>query len=175
MDTRSIDTNKVAHCTFELTGQPMSLLKCSNNESYEAFSGLTGFANDPAAVGNLEQGPLPPGRYYILDRESGGRLGWVREPLSDLFARTDRSHWFSLYRDDGSIDDATVVNNVTRGNFRLHPIGPMGLSEGCVTMTSEIAFNQLSIYLHNMDGDRIPGTEKRYFGILDVIDPRTGK
>ncbi|EGH66721.1 hypothetical protein A253_27474 [Pseudomonas syringae pv. actinidiae ICMP 19102] len=175
MDTQSIDLNKVAHCTFELTGQPISLLKCSNNESYEAFSGLTGFANDPAAVNNLEQGPLPPGRYYILDRESGGRLGRIREPLSDLFARTDRSHWFSLYRDDGSIDDRTVVNNITRGNFRLHPIGPLGLSEGCVTMTSEIAFNQLSIYLHNMDGDRIPGTEKKYFGILDVIDPRTAR
>ncbi|QIQ74895.1 DUF2778 domain-containing protein [Pseudomonas coronafaciens] len=175
MDNSSIDTNKVAYCTFELTGQPTSLLKCSNNESYEAFSGLSGFANDPAAVGDLKQGPLPPGRYYILDRESGGRFGWAREPLSDFFARTDRSHWFSLYRDDGSIDDATTVNNVIRGNFRLHPIGPLGLSEGCVTMISEIAFNQLSIYLHNMDGDRIPGTEKKYFGILDVIDPRTGK
>ncbi|RMV02485.1 hypothetical protein ALP06_101553 [Pseudomonas coronafaciens pv. atropurpurea] len=42
-------------------------------------------------------------------------------------------------------------------------------------MISEIAFKQLSIYLHNMDGDRIPGTEKKYFGILDVIDPRNGK
>lgn len=27
MDNLSIDTNKVAHCTFELTGQLMSLLK----------------------------------------------------------------------------------------------------------------------------------------------------
>uniref|UniRef100_UPI0006ACB397 DUF2778 domain-containing protein n=1 Tax=Pseudomonas syringae TaxID=317 RepID=UPI0006ACB397 len=142
MDTQSIDLNKVAHCTFELTGQPISLLKCSNNESYEAFSGLTGFANDPAAVNNLEQGPLPPGRYYILDRESGGRLGRIREPLSDLFARTDRSHWFSLYRDDGSIDDRTVVNNITRGNFRLHPIGPLvyrlkiNFSHACVLIAT---------------------------------------
>ncbi|PBQ11190.1 DUF2778 domain-containing protein [Pseudomonas syringae pv. syringae] len=175
MDTQSIDTNKVAYCTFELTGQPMSQLKCSNHESYEAFSGLTGFANDPAAVGDLKQGPLPPGRYYILDRESGGRMGWLREPVSDLFARTDRSHWFSLYRDDGSIDDETVVSNVTRGNFRLHPIGPLGLSEGCVTMTSQLGFDQLSIYLRNMDGDRIPGSEKKYYGVLDVIDPRNKK
>ncbi|RMM11287.1 hypothetical protein ALQ25_100555 [Pseudomonas coronafaciens pv. atropurpurea] len=175
MDNSSIDTNKVAYCTFELTGQSMSLLKCSNNESYEAFSGLTDFANDPAEVSNAENGPLPPGRYYILNRESGGTLGWLRDPITDLIARTNRSDWFSLYRDDGQIDDSTIIDNVKRQNFRLHPVGPMGVSEGCVTMTSKLGFEQLSVYLHNMDGDRIPGSGQKYYGILDVIDPRKAK
>ncbi|UZS62426.1 DUF2778 domain-containing protein [Pseudomonas syringae] len=175
MASQSIDTNKVAHCTFELTGQATSLVKCSNNESYEAFSGKSAYANNPAEVGNAENGPLPPGRYYILDRESGGTLGWLRDPIRDLVARTDRGAWFSLYRDDGHVDDETFVNNVSRQNFRLHPVGPLGLSEGCVTLTSKIAFDLLSIYLRNMDGDRIPGAGQKYYGVLDVIDPRDNK
>ncbi|MGN2434929.1 DUF2778 domain-containing protein [Pseudomonas syringae] len=175
MDTQSIDTNKVAHCTFELTGQPMSLLKCSNNESYEAFSGITGYTNNPAEVSNAKLGPLPPGRYYILNRESGGTLGWLRDPITDMVARTDRSDWFSLYRDDGEIDDRTIINNVVRQSFRLHPVGRSGFSEGCVTMTSGLGFEQLSVYLRNMEGDIIPGSGKKYFGILDVVDPRGAK
>nr|WP_254058708.1 tlde1 domain-containing protein [Yersinia pestis] len=35
-----------------------------------------------------------------------------------------------LVRDDGKIDDYTWINNVERGNFRLHPIGPMRVSMG---------------------------------------------
>ncbi|GBH10777.1 DUF2778 domain-containing protein [Pseudomonas syringae] len=171
----SIDTNKVAHCTFELTGQPISILKCINHENYDAFSGSSSFANNPAAVSSPDEGPLPPGRYYILDRESGGMLGWIRDPVKDFIARTDRSDWFSLYRDDGNIDDKTIIDNVVRKNFRLHPIGVAGLSEGCVTMPSRIAFEQLSSYLRNMDGGSIPGSGQKYYGILDVIDPRISK
>ncbi|WP_080266970.1 DUF2778 domain-containing protein [Pseudomonas syringae] len=172
MTSPTVDTNKVAYCTFELNSLAISFLKCSNNESYEAFSGLTFVANDPNAVNNANEGPLPPGRYYILDRESGGRLGWLKDPIQDAFARTDRSDWFSLYRDDGHVDDETFVDNVARRNFRMHPVGPMGISEGCVTLMSKSGFYQLSKYLHNMEGDRIKGAGQKYFGILDVIDPR---
>lgn len=42
-------------------------------------------------------------------------------------------------------------------------------------MTSKLGFEQLSIYLHNMDGDRILGSGQKYFGSLDVIDPRNTK
>ncbi|EFW77385.1 DUF2778 domain-containing protein [Pseudomonas savastanoi pv. phaseolicola] len=175
MASPTIDSNKVAYCTFELTGHATSQLKCSNNESYDAFSGSTNFANDPTAVSNSDNGPLPPGRYYILDRESGGRLGWLRDPVKDFIARTDRREWFSLYRDDGHIDDETTIDSITRVNFRLHPVGVAGLSEGCVTMPSKIAFEKLSIYLRNMDGGRIPGSGQKYYGILDVIDPRKNK
>ncbi|WP_122253340.1 DUF2778 domain-containing protein [Pseudomonas savastanoi] len=175
MASPTVDTNKVAYCTFELTGHATSQLKCSNNESYDAFSGRTGYANNPAEVSNSENGPLPPGRYFILDRESGGRFGWLRDPITDFYARTDRSSWFSLYRDDGLTDDETLIDDVTRGNFRLHPVGPLGLSEGCVTLMSKNGFDQLSVYLRNMDGDRLPGSGQKYYGILDVIDPRTKK
>ncbi|WXF88687.1 DUF2778 domain-containing protein [Pseudomonas syringae pv. atrofaciens] len=175
MASPTVDTNKVAYCTYELNGQTTSMLHCSNNESYEAFSGREGFVNDPSEISNAKLGPLPPGRYYILDRESGGMLGWIRDPIKDFYARTDRSGWLSLYRDDGRIDDQTTVNDVTRANFRIHPVGPLGRSEGCVTMTSKIAFDQLSKYLHNMEGDRFQGSGQKYFGILDVIDPRERK
>ncbi|RML69132.1 hypothetical protein ALQ90_200247 [Pseudomonas savastanoi pv. savastanoi] len=42
-------------------------------------------------------------------------------------------------------------------------------------MTSGLGFEQLSVYLRNMEGDIIPGSGKKYFGILDVIDPRGEK
>lgn len=54
----------------------------------------------------------------------------MKDPITDMIARTDRSDWFSLYRDDGEIDDRTVIDNVKRENFRPHPVGPLGLSEG---------------------------------------------
>lgn len=42
-------------------------------------------------------------------------------PTKFTHAPTDHNEWFGLYRDDGKIDDYTWINNVERGNFRLHP------------------------------------------------------
>ncbi|MFP3617622.1 DUF2778 domain-containing protein, partial [Paraburkholderia sp. SIMBA_050] len=66
-------------------------------------------------------GPLPAGVYYIVDRQSGGRMGWLNDFRSDLLAGTHRADWFALYRNDGVIDDWTSLNGIRRGHFRLHP------------------------------------------------------
>jgi hypothetical protein len=49
--------------------------------SFPAFSGMSGYENNPAATALTKIGPLPAGRYYIIDRESGGHLGWIRDMI----------------------------------------------------------------------------------------------
>jgi len=80
---------------------------------------------------------IPPATYYIFDRQSGGRLGWLR----DLFS--DRDEWFALYAADSRLDDETFCDEVKRGRFRLHPKGPSGRSEGCVVVESRQDFHRV--------------------------------
>lgn len=163
--------SNLVYCTYVLNGEPLSRLVC-DGVAYDAFSGdvAGNYVNDKRYQAVPEKGPLPLGRYYILDRESGGRIGWLKQPLKDLIARTDRSEWLSLYRDDDVIDDQTSVNNIVRGAFRIHPVGPMGVSQGCVTLTSKLAFDSLRKYIHDRNGEVLPGTEIRHYGILEVIE-----
>ncbi|WP_367949018.1 tlde1 domain-containing protein [Paraburkholderia sp. NMBU_R16] len=69
------------NCTFLLNNQPLTSLSCSGVGTFAAFSGMPADRNNPAAEGNAESGPLPRGRYYILDRQSGGHLGWLYDFL----------------------------------------------------------------------------------------------
>ena len=103
--------------TFPLNGQSLSSLQCSCGASYPAFSGVVGARNDPSQVNVPNVGAIPPGTYYIIDRQSGGYLGWMYNLLGI------KTNWFSLYNNDGQIDDFTSVGGVLRGQFRLHPGG----------------------------------------------------
>lgn len=74
----------------------------------------------------------------------------------------------SLYRNDGVIDDFTVVNGVRRGNFRLHPVGFWGISEGRITLPHPAQFNQLRAYLKSQTPAKIPGMHMDYYGRVTV-------
>jgi RHS repeat-associated protein len=89
-------TGLLEYFTFELNNQEMSVLECECGESFPAFSGLPEARDDPSQSDIPNVGPVLPGDYYIVDRPSGGRLGWLREFLRG----TDE--WFALYRDDGT-------------------------------------------------------------------------
>ncbi|HEX8589427.1 DUF2778 domain-containing protein [Pseudomonas sp.] len=165
----------IAYCTYVLNGEPLSELTCEG-KTYEAFSGNSAtYVNDSRYQDIVNSGPLPLGRYYILDRESGGMMGWIREPVKDLFARTNRSEWLSLYRDDGVVDDLTSVNNISRGAFRIHPVGPQRISQGCVTLNSELAFEELRTFIRNMPGEVLEGTSIKFYGVLEVLDKSSSK
>jgi hypothetical protein len=148
-------------CTFELNGKPMSTLKCGAT-SFPAFSGLGEHVNKRTSACILNKGPIPPGTYYIIDRQSGGLIG----PLRDLF--TGRDQWFALYAIDEKIDDETFCENVKRGLFRLHPKGPSGRSEGCVVLEKQADFNFLRTILKNSPKQRIPNSELESYGRLVV-------
>jgi hypothetical protein len=147
--------------TFELNGKPMSVFEI-NALKFPAFSGLGEHKNRREFACIAGVGPIPPGVYYILDRQSGGRLG----PLLDLIK--DRSGWFALYAADKHIDDEVFCNTVKRGNFRLHPAGTGGISQGCITLTNQIDFSVLRNQLIAGGKIPIPGTALHAYGRVTV-------
>ncbi len=149
--------------TFTLNGQPMSSVVGPDGVATPAFSGLGESKDDPSKTGDAYSGPLPTGSYYIVDRPSGGLLGKIKD-----FFRPEKGTWFALYRNDGKIDDSTTVNGTVRGSFRLHPKGPLGISEGCITVNNQSDYIRLSFQLMSAKPANIPGTSIRYYGTMEV-------
>ncbi|AGR69525.1 DUF2778 domain-containing protein [Burkholderia pseudomallei] len=157
-----------AQCFYTLNNQRLSTFTCAGFGGVPAFSGESSFINKPDATAIAKAGPIPKGRYYIVTRESGGHLGWLYDFIKDQWSNSNRSTWFGLYRNDGVIDDWTFVNGVKRGNFRLHPTGRWGESEGCITVTTQLQFDRLRKFLLKQSTQLIPGTSIKYYGTVDV-------
>jgi len=152
---------RIANCTFLLNGQPFTRFNY-DGLNCTAFSGNGQHRNNPASGNIPNDGSIPMGRYYIVDRLSGGTLG----PLLDWIA--DRGIWFALWRDDGLIDDITLVDGVRRGEFRLHPKGARGISLGCITLEYRSEFETLRTYLLARPTTYIPDTTIRTYGTVDI-------
>jgi hypothetical protein len=166
------------NCTFELNGKSMSelkLIKCAAapdgglitltacpTDSYPAFSGLGNDVNKRESRCFKDSGPIPPGEYFILQRQSGGYFGAFRDYVSG------RGNWFALYANDGKVDDETLCDAVLRGNFRLHPKGPLGISKGCITVESASDFATISAQLRAADVIDVPGTSIKAYGTVVV-------
>jgi hypothetical protein len=151
-------------CSFELNNKPMSKFMISLTP-YEAFSGLGSDANKKAAACSASTGPIPPGQYYIIDRQSGG----LRHRLRKFFdIRDERDNWFGLYAADGRVDDATFCDGVERGNFRLHPKGTIGISMGCIVIQNPLEFDHVAAKLRGSSQMLIPGLDIKAYGIVTV-------
>jgi hypothetical protein len=149
-------------CSFELNGKPMSKLVVGAS-SFPAFSGLGEHANTRSFACVPNKGPIPPGKYYIFDRQSGGLLG----PLRDMFQK--HSDWFALYAMDGNIDDdITLCNKIKRGSFRLHAKGSLGISQGCITVESVSDFQRLKSMLKGSKPEVVPGSSLQAYGTVTV-------
>ncbi|WP_421670688.1 tlde1 domain-containing protein [Rahnella sp. EDr1-12] len=66
------------------------------------------------------------------------------------------------------MNDETFIEGVKRGSFRLHPIGPKGLSEGCITMTSQSDFDYLRTALLGTSMIGVPGSSLKAHGTIRV-------
>lgn len=128
-------------------------------KTYSVFSGAGDDRNNPNSTDKADAGPLPTGKYYVVDRESGGRLGRLRDWWSD------KDIWFALYRDDGNVNDSTIVNGVVRGQFRMHP---GTISVGCVTFVKRSEFDEMRAILLKTKKEPIPGGKTEYYAILTV-------
>ncbi|MGU7781629.1 DUF2778 domain-containing protein [Burkholderia sp. PU8-34] len=148
-------------CTFELNDKDMSAVRCGAL-NFPAFSGASAHRNRRTSSCRASEGPIPVGRYYIVDRPTGGMLG----PLRDLF--NDKRDWFALYAADSEIDDYVLCDDVRRGNFRLHPKCVQGISRGCVTIESTVDFYRLRDLLIEQEPVSIPGTALRAYGVITV-------
>lgn len=149
------------NCKFELNGKATSVFWCGVKQ-FTAYSGLGNHVNKRISACLQGQGPIPPGVYYIFDRQSGGLLG----PLRDLF--NGRDEWFALYAADGRIDDETFCKKVKRGQFRLHPKGTTGRSEGCIVINKKTDYLFLRTILKNTEQISVPGIDFKAYGKLVV-------
>lgn len=150
----------ITGCKFKLNGEPMSTFAIGNS-SYPAFSGMGKDRNKKQSACLQGTGPIPPGMYYIVDRPTGGMLGAARDWLGN------KGDWFALFADDGSVDDQTLCDKTVRGNFRLHPKGPLGRSEGCITLDSLDDFNAIRSKLKSYPLEGIPNSQiKAYAKVL---------
>lgn len=156
-------------CTFHLNNQYMPCLCVDGLGSFAAWSGIGKGRNNPDMTHVPSIGPLLNGRYYIVERPTGGRMGPLRDAMLKYIYRTDRSQWFGLYRDDGKIDDVTFTQGVKRGGFRLHPAGPRRISEGCITLFNQREFNVLRWRILNSPMFKIPGSNLYAYGEVRVI------
>lgn len=148
-------------CRFELNAKPLSTFWCGATK-FPAFSGHSSHANRLVSACIPKLGPIPPGIYYIFDRQSGGLLG----PLRDLFS--GKNDWFALYAADERIDDETLCDKVKRGEFRLHPKGATGRSEGCIVIDKEADFFRLRAMLKSAKQISIPGIQLQAYARLVV-------
>ncbi|MFM0603671.1 DUF2778 domain-containing protein [Paraburkholderia sediminicola] len=155
-------------CTFVLNKQKTSVLTCPGTASVSAFSGTAQGRDNPDDTAMENIGPLPKGVYYLVDRQSGGHIGFVRDLWNAHgFGSTDRQYWFMLWNPVSG--DTTNINGVRRGNFRLHPMGPLRLSEGCITVTSPDAFDVLQKYIRSQGLTvPVPGSTMRAYGTVEV-------
>lgn len=148
-------------CNFELNSQPLSTFRLGAF-SAPAFSGRGPHINKRISACLVGVGPIPPGEYYIFDRQGGGHL----EFFKNLFS--DHSDWFALYAIDGKIDDETFCNQVKRGCFRLHPKGPRGISEGCITIEKLADFQHIRAILKSIAPSAVPGVDLKAYGSVVV-------
>lgn len=130
---------------FLVENKAISIFTIFGVGAFPAFSGDGIYRNRGGCTAVVDNGPIPAGKYWIVDRPSGGTksrgLAWAKDTWnSAMGAPSHHSEWFALYRDDGLIDDYTWINGVRRGNFRLHPIGGAGRSLGCITLSSYADF-----------------------------------
>ena len=155
-------------CTFRLNGSGLSTLSCPGYGFFHAYSGEVGpHRNNPDSADVKDIGPLPPGQYYIVTRGTGGIGTHVSDFFGSVVSGSDRSVWFALYRNDNSIDDLTFIDQVKRGNFRLHPAGYKGVSHGCITLPSKDHFTILREALLNTPQIKISSTLNA-FGTVQV-------
>jgi Protein of unknown function (DUF2778) len=157
-----VEEKSMHDCHFALNGDAMSAFEIGS-KSFPAFSGLGDKVNQRRAACESGVGPIPPNKYYIVDRKSGGTIG----PILDR-AR-GRTEWFALYAADKSIDDKTFCMSVERGNFRLHPKGRQGISQGCITIEHEADFMFIRSLLLCARTQRIPGTDMMAYGTVSVL------
>lgn len=143
---------------------------------FMAHSGQGAYRNNGACGSRPNLGPLPPGKYWIVDRVAAARwtYGWAKALASDLVGKTFKgaefSHdeWFALYRDELAINDQTWINGISRGAFRLHP---GTLSEGCITIAHNSDFAIIRDALMNTSQIQVPCMRSLMArGWVEVVD-----
>lgn len=161
------------HGKFIINDAYYSPLSFPGVGTFLAFSGNGAYRNRGACGMIPSMGPVPPGKYWIVDRPEGVLKSRVVTHVKDIYnqfangATFIHSEWFALWRDDGGIDDFTWTEGVMRSNFRLHP---GVLSEGCITVLHDSDFAMLRNALLRTSQIDVPCMKKlKAYGTIEVI------
>ncbi|WP_296654584.1 DUF2778 domain-containing protein [Paraburkholderia sp.] len=159
---------------FLVDNEFLSPLTIDGLGTFDAYSGDEIYRNRGGCTAIVSKGPIPAGKYWIVDRPAGGArsraYAWIKDELNAYQGRrTDHGEWFALYRDDGRIDDFTWVNGVRRGQFRLHPAGGHGVSLGCITLPSRTDFQRIRTSLLNTKTIPAGNSGLNAYGTIEVI------
>ncbi|MBB5506617.1 DUF2778 domain-containing protein [Paraburkholderia atlantica] len=159
---------------FLVNNAPLSPLTIFGVGTFNAFSGHHQYRNRAGCTAVPNDGPIPAGKYWIVDRPKGGirsqAYAWAQDTFNSAFGTpSNHNEWFALYRDDGSIDDITWVNGVRRGQFRLHPAGGQGISLGCITVPSHSDFMRIRNALIHTVTIPVRSSGLRAYGTIEVI------
>lgn len=156
-------------CTFHLNNNQLSTLSCPGVGFFPAYSGNAGEnRNNPDKIAVAGIGPLPPGKYYIVMRPGSSAVHFTKSFTSSIISGSNHFNWFALYREDSDIDDYTFIEEVKRGNFRLHPAGFRGISNGCITFVNTSHYNTLRAALLMQPTFKIEGTQLAALGTVQV-------
>jgi hypothetical protein len=159
---------------FLVNNEPVSPLTIFGVGTFNAFSGNGIYRNRGGCTAVPDNGPIPAGRYWIVDRPAGGigsqAWAWTKDTWNSFNGvPSHHSEWFALYRDDGRIDDVTWVNGVERGQFRLHPVGGRGISLGCITLASYTDFETIRRALLHTSTIAARHSGVRAYGTIEVV------
>ena len=159
---------------FIVNNAPLSPLSIFGIGTFMAISGNGMYRNRGGCTAIKDNGPIPAGRYWIVDRPTGG-IGsriqtWAKDAANSIIGTpTNHGEWFALYRDDGKIDDVTWVDGVERGNFRLHPIGGRGVSLGCIAVKGRSDYQAIRRALLHTATVPVRNGDLRAYGMIEVI------
>lgn len=159
---------------FVVNNKPLSPLTIFGVGAFMAFSGDEIHRNRGGCTAIKDSGPIPAGRYWVVDRPSGGVRSriktWAKDAANSMLGTpTNHDEWFALYRDDGKIDDHTWVNEIQRGNFRLHPASGRGVSLGCITVQNNSDFQAIRRALLHTSIMPVHNTGLRAYGVIEVV------
>lgn len=155
-----------------VNNEPLLSLTIFGLGTFPAFSGDgKNIKNNGGCTAVPSEGPIPAGKYWIVDRPTGGlrsrTQAWALDTLNSFLNKpSDHNEWFALCRDDGKIDDETWVNGVKRKHFRLHP---GDTSKGCITLQNREDFRRIRTALLKTVKIPVPGTGISAYGSIEVI------
>ncbi|WP_418391104.1 tlde1 domain-containing protein, partial [Akkermansia sp.] len=132
------------------------------------FSGNGDGKNNPDNAGNKDNGPIPPGKYYVIKRQSGGIRSQFEDWTYKMWNDNDKTQWLAFIAIDGVLDDQKEINGVFRSSFRMH-YGTRSL--GCITFLDKDVFEKVREFILETESKTVKGadgTEYIYYGILEV-------
>ena len=159
---------------FVVDNTPALTLVMFGVGKFPAFSGDGIYRNRGGCTALQDNGPIPSGKYWIVDRPSGGFRSQTEVLVKDTWnsvwgAPTHHDEWFALYHDGKKIDDYMWINGVRRGNFRLHPAGGQGRSLGCITLPSKADFQRIRTALLHTSKISVGTSGLKAYGWIEVV------